>query len=150
MKKSAIKVKSRGFFVAAGRLLVTPSFDSVKRKPHFRLPGGQIEFGERSAVTLAREMREEFNAEVEVLELLDVIQNVFYFEGRPRHEIVFIHRGRFIDEAFHRRTELPNLEPASNEVSKWLPVSDVLNGHVPLFPISNYERWLNPAATRPT
>lgn len=148
MKKSAIKVKSRGFFVAAGRLLVTPNFDSVKRKPHFRLPGGQIEFGERSAVTLAREMLEEFDAEVEVLELLDVVQNVFYFEGRPRHEIVFIHRARFIDDAFYRRGELPNIEPSSNEVSKWLPVAEVLNGHVPLFPISNYERWLKPATRK--
>ena len=66
MKKLAIKLKARGLFVAEGRLLVTPSFDSVKRKPHFRLPGGQIEFGERLEETLAREMREELGADVEV------------------------------------------------------------------------------------
>ena len=148
MKKLAIKLKARGLFVADGRLLVTPSFDSVKRKPHFRLPGGQIEFGERSAMTLAREMREEFGAEVEVLDLLDIVQNVFYFEGRQRHEIVFIHRTRFIDTAFLRRSELPNIEPGSNEISKWLPVAEVVTGHVPLFPLSNYERWLNPAGAR--
>ena len=79
MKKPAIKLKARGFFLADGRMLVTPSFDSVKEKPQFRLPGGQIEFGERSEVALAREMREEFAADVEVLELLDVVQNVFYY-----------------------------------------------------------------------
>jgi ADP-ribose pyrophosphatase YjhB (NUDIX family) len=143
MKRPAIKLKARGFFLADGRMLVTPSFDSVKEKPHFRLPGGQIEFGERSEVTLAREMREEFAADVEVLELLDVVQNVFYYEGRQRHEVVFIHRGRFVDEAFLRRSELPNIEPGSNEVSKWLPVADVLNGRIPLFPLSSYERWVN-------
>ena len=86
MNKLVIKLKARGFFLADGRMLVTPSFDSVKEKPHFRLPGGQIEFGERSEAALAREMREEFAADVEVLELLDAVQHVG--DGEPFGDFV--------------------------------------------------------------
>ena len=55
-----------GLFVSDGRPLVSPGFDPVSRKPHFRLLGGQVEFGERLEETLAREMREELGADVEV------------------------------------------------------------------------------------
>lgn len=104
MKKAAIKVKAMGLFVSDGRLLVSPGFDEVSQKPHFRLLGGGVEFGERSEETLARE---ELGADVEVRELLEVVQNVYVFRGREKHEIAFIHCARFLDDAFLRLEELP-------------------------------------------
>jgi ADP-ribose pyrophosphatase YjhB (NUDIX family) len=142
MKKRVMKVKAMALFVAGGRLLATSHYDSVKQQPYFRLLGGHVEFGERSHETLAREMLEELGAEVEVQELLEVVQNHFTYEGRQRHEIVFIHRARFLDDAFIRRNELRNIEPGSIEVAKWLPIAEVLHGRVPLFPAMDYERWL--------
>jgi transposase/ADP-ribose pyrophosphatase YjhB (NUDIX family) len=134
MKKAAVKVKAMGLFVSDGRLLVSPGFDPVSQKPHLRLLGGQVEFGERSEETLVREMREELGADVEVGELLEVVQNVYVLRGRQKHEIAFIHRARFLDDAFLGKNELPNIEPGSDEVAKWLPIAEVLNGPVPLFP----------------
>ena len=118
MKATAIKVKCMGLFVSEGRLLASPGFDHVRQTPHFRLLGGQVEFGERSEETLMREMREELGAEVEVQELLEVVQNVYFFNGKHGHEIAFIHRARFLDDAFLRADELPNIEPGSDEVAR--------------------------------
>ena len=142
MKRTAIKVKAMGFFAAHGRLLVTPSYDSVKRKPYFRLLGGHVEFGERAETTLRREMREELDTDVEVLERLDVIQNIFQYQGRDYHEIVFLHHARFLDDAITRMDELRNLEAGYDEIFRWLPVKDVLEGERPLYPAADYRRFL--------
>ena len=142
MKRSAIKIKAMGLFVADGRVLATPGYDSPGQLSYFRLLGGNVEFGERSDQTLAREMLEELAAEVEVLELLEVVQDVFDFEGKPCHEIAFVHNARFVDEAFHRRETLTNIEPHNGEVSRWIPIAEALYGPLPLFPAANYRRWL--------
>jgi hypothetical protein len=89
-EKSRHQVKTMGLFVSEGRPLASPGFDDVSQKPHFRPLGGQVEFGERSEGTLAREMREELGADVEVGELLEVVQNVYVFIRRQKHEIAFI------------------------------------------------------------
>jgi hypothetical protein len=87
-------------------------------------------------------MQEELSAEVEVLELLTVLQNVFEFDGRERHEINFIHHARFLDDSFTRRDEVPNIEPDSSEINVWLPVRELLGGSVPLYPAIDYPRIL--------
>jgi ADP-ribose pyrophosphatase YjhB (NUDIX family) len=146
MKKRSIKVKAMGLFASEGRLLVNPGFDSVKQEAYLRLPGGHVEFGERSERTLAREMFEELGAEVEVLALLDVVQNHFTFEGRPFHEIVFIHHARFRDPAFTQREIMPNIEAGHDENFKWLAMAEALNGPCPLFPSADYARFLDALA----
>lgn len=139
---SAIKVKAMALFAAHDRLLVTPSFDTVKHKPHYRLLGGHVEFGERAEETLKREMLEELGAEVEVLQRLDVVQNMFSYEERRYHEVAFIHHARFLDDAFNARNEMPNLDAESGEIFKWLPVAELIGGPVPLYPAADYPRLL--------
>lgn len=142
MSKGAIKVKAMALFIADGRMLVTDCFDKVKQKPFYRLLGGHIEFGERSEETLKREMLEEVGADIDVLALLGTVQNRFIYEGRHYHEIVFIHHAKFLNESFHRREDLRNLEVDFEELFKWVPVSEALNGDVPLFPAADYSRFL--------
>jgi ADP-ribose pyrophosphatase YjhB (NUDIX family) len=139
---STIKVKAMALFAANGRLLVTPGFDRVKQKAYLRLPGGHIEFGERSEVTLKREIAEELGAEIEVLALLDIAQNCFTFEGKRYHEIAFIYRARFLDETFQTREDLRNLEPGNSETFEWRSVEQVLNGSAPLYPETDYPMLL--------
>jgi ADP-ribose pyrophosphatase YjhB (NUDIX family) len=139
---SKIKVKSMGIFAVGGRMLVMDCYDSVKCKKFFRLLGGHVEFGEDSRYALQREMREELATEVEVTDLLDVVQNRFTFEGRPHHEVIFIHRARFLDESYNRREDLRNIEPDKDEPFLWVPIKDVLHGPVPLFPAVDYPELL--------
>jgi ADP-ribose pyrophosphatase YjhB (NUDIX family) len=142
MPRSKIKVKAMGLFVADGRVLVMDCFDSVKQKRYFRLLGGHVEFGERADETLRREMQEELATDVDVRQRLDVVENVFTYEGKDHHEVVFIHRARFRDETFNRRDDLRNIEPDKDEPFLWLPIPEVLNGPVPLYPAADYPRFL--------
>ena len=48
----------------------------------WEFPGGAVEFGERLAEALQREMREEFGIEIAVGDLLDVVDHVLPAEGQ--------------------------------------------------------------------
>lgn len=140
MSTGRIKIKAMAVFIAHGRMLVTPSYDSVKKKSYNRLLGGHIEFGERAAETLRREMQEELAADIEVLERLEVVENIFQYKGRDYHEIAFIHHARFLDDAITHREDLYNLEADFEETFRWLPIGDVLDGELPLYPAADYRR----------
>jgi 8-oxo-dGTP diphosphatase len=48
----------------------------------WEFPGGSVEFGERMAAALQREMREEYGIEIEVGELLDVVDHILPDENQ--------------------------------------------------------------------
>jgi 8-oxo-dGTP pyrophosphatase MutT (NUDIX family) len=54
------------------------------------LPGGRVEFGEDSAATMIREMREELGVEVRCAGLAFVAETFFAHLGEEVHEIAFI------------------------------------------------------------
>ena len=47
----------------------------------WEFPGGSVEFGEKLADALKREMREEYGVEIAVGELLDVVDHILPAEG---------------------------------------------------------------------
>ena len=48
----------------------------------WEFPGGSVEFGEKLAQALVREMREEYGVEIAVGELLDVVDHILPAEGQ--------------------------------------------------------------------
>jgi len=48
----------------------------------WEFPGGSVEFGEKLAEALRREMREEYGFEIQVGELLDVVDHILPEEGQ--------------------------------------------------------------------
>jgi 8-oxo-dGTP diphosphatase len=48
----------------------------------WEFPGGSVEFGERLADALQREIREEYGVEIKVGELLDVVDHILPGEGQ--------------------------------------------------------------------
>jgi ADP-ribose pyrophosphatase YjhB (NUDIX family) len=64
--------------------------DEKKGETFFRLLGGTIEFGERGAEAIRRELREELASEIEVNVLVATIENHFTWEGNVGHEIILV------------------------------------------------------------
>jgi ADP-ribose pyrophosphatase YjhB (NUDIX family) len=58
-------------------------------------PGGRAEFGESAEQTLKREMKEELDADVEVVRLLWFVENFFTYADRQYHEIALYFLMRF-------------------------------------------------------
>ena len=94
-KKKRIRPLAICIFRKDNKILVAEEYDSVKQQTFYRPLGGGIEFGETSVGTICRELMEELNVEVdrESLKFLGAVENIFYFNGIPGHEIVMIYDG---------------------------------------------------------
>ena len=67
----------------AGRLFLSRRGPLTKNERGlWEFPGGSVEFGEKLADALAREMREEYGVEIAVGELLDVVDHILPDEGQ--------------------------------------------------------------------
>ncbi|MCB0532163.1 MAG: NUDIX domain-containing protein [Lewinellaceae bacterium] len=107
----------------------------------FRPPGGGIEPGEYAADAMLREIQEELAAEVSKPVLVDVLENIFEYDGQTRHEIVFLFRATVLDE---RLTSVPEIRFIDNSFefrAVWIPVAQLLQGDdLVLYPVGLRER----------
>ena len=132
---SAIRVLAIGLFREGGRILVARGADPASGEAFYRPLGGGVEFGERAADALSREIAEELGGSIEDVRLLGVLESVFEYDGRPKHEIVFVFDARFGDPAWYRRDELPVTEPGSDwEPARWVPIQALSSGPDRLVP----------------
>lgn len=127
---STIRPLVLGIIRRGDALLVFEATDAGKT--FCRPLGGGIEFGESSEDALRREFREELDAEVEVGELLGVLENVFTWQGRPGHEIVFLYTAEFADPAFYERDEMKILDDPAT--AKWISLADFRAKRRTLYP----------------
>ncbi len=101
-QKRRIRPLALCVFSRAEKLFLARGYDYHKNKTFYRPIGGKIEFGERGSQAVARELREEIDAEVRDLKYLGALENIFEYEGAPGHEITLIYGGCFVDERFNR------------------------------------------------
>lgn len=135
MKERAIRPKAVCVVRRGGDILVSGAVDAVKGERFYGPLGGGIEFGEPAADAVRREMIEELGAELAGVRLLGVLENIFTYEGRPGHEIVFVFTGRFADASLYERDELRWTESDATEWrAEWLPLSRFGPGGPPLYP----------------
>jgi 8-oxo-dGTP pyrophosphatase MutT (NUDIX family) len=119
-KKKRVRPLAICVFRNNGRILVNEGYDSVKDERFYRPLGGGIEFGEPGKDTVCRELMEELNVEVDrdSLKYLGAVENIFYFNGTPSHEIILIYDGALKDSKLYNQTELVGTEPDSNEATR--------------------------------
>jgi ADP-ribose pyrophosphatase YjhB (NUDIX family) len=111
-------------FRNGNRILVSDGWDAQKKNAYCRPLGGAIEFGERSADALVREIREELGVEIRDLRLLGVLENLFTLDDNPGHEVVFVYDASFVDESLYQRATLPFHEDGwSSGEARWLDLA---------------------------
>jgi ADP-ribose pyrophosphatase YjhB (NUDIX family) len=133
-----IRTQALALIRRGDRILVERCYDSVKDEWFCRLLGGTVEFGERAAETVRRELLEELGAEVDVGGLVAAIENIFTFEGAPGHEICLIYECRPRDERLYERDgwlaeELTPEGPITHEVA-WKPIGSFRDDGEILYP----------------
>ena len=114
-------------------ILVGESRDSVKDETFYGPVGGEIDFGERAAEAVARELREEPGVMLERAELRGVLENLFTFEATPGHEIIFVYDVETAEALPEGRI------PIADEVAVWMPLDTCRHGGPPRYPDGLYE-----------
>ena len=117
------------------RILVERGYDGATDQHFYRPIGGGVEFGESAEAAVAREWREEYGLTLESLALLGVLENLFTFEGRAGHEIVFVFAARIPDSRAHEGEELESTDTdGARHVAVWVPIDALRAGPTPLHP----------------
>jgi 8-oxo-dGTP pyrophosphatase MutT (NUDIX family) len=137
MKKKRIRPLAICVFRHHDRILVAEGYDSVKDKYFYRPLGGGIEFGEPSVETICRELMEELNVEVdrESLKYLGAVENIFYFNGIPGHEIVLIYDGDLKESGLYEQALITGKEVNGEEFqAMWKNIAEFGEGKSILYP----------------
>ena len=119
-----------GLAIKDGKLLVGESFDKVKNQTFYRCLGGGINFLERSEDALKREFKEEINSTITVKDFLGVSENIFVYQGKNAHEIVFYY-SVIIPEADIKEEYYIQ---ESKSIAKWVDIQDFKDGSKILYP----------------
>jgi 8-oxo-dGTP pyrophosphatase MutT (NUDIX family) len=93
-----------------GKILVNQFHDTEQQRTLYRPVGGGIEFGERSAETIAREVQEELGLSIHDIRLLGTLESLFTYAGQPGHEIVQVYDATFDDAHVYEKMELKGHE----------------------------------------
>ncbi len=69
------------------------------------------------------------------LKLLDIAENVFFYNGKECHEIVFIYEGDFKDESFYQKIMISGAESNGEEFeARWYDLAGLSSGEMPVYP----------------
>ena len=120
-------------FRDGSRILVAQGYDQQKDEHFFRPIGGAVEFGETTVDAIRREVQEELGVEIDGIQRLGVLENLFRYNGKPGHEIVFVLDASFVDKSLYSAKELPIHEDVWIGPARWLDLESIPSG-VRLYP----------------
>jgi ADP-ribose pyrophosphatase YjhB (NUDIX family) len=108
------------------RLLVERGHDQLLDLHFSRAIGGKVEFGELASAAVRREWQEEFGLELDKVTAVGVLENIFTYEGRPGHEIVFVHVAQPVDAWVYALTEWESIDTdGRRHVATWMTPAEL-------------------------
>ncbi|MFO7662499.1 MAG: NUDIX domain-containing protein [Chloroflexota bacterium] len=141
MKQGIVRPIAICVFRHNGRILVAEGYNAIKHQRFYRPLGGTIEFGEPSADTIVRELREELSATVGNLRYLGTLENIFSTGEDMGHEIVLVYDGEFLNPALYELEAVEGVEEDGTLFRVvWLRLTDCLAPATPsLYPAGLFE-----------
>lgn len=121
-----------GLAVKDNKLLVSEGFDNVKKQTFYRCLGGGIEFLEKSTDALKREFKEEINIDIVIKDFLGISENIFTYEGKNAHELVFYYNINILDKDYKEEYVVTDDNGESKAV--WIDINEFKNGNKILYP----------------
>ena len=89
------------------------------------MPGGRIEIGETSEQTIKREIQEELGKDIEILKYMTTIENFFEMENKKYHEIYFLYKVEFLEEAKKIDYAMHNVEGKEYLRYEWIDLKEI-------------------------
>ena len=121
-----------GLAVKDNKLLVSEGFDNVKKETFYRCLGGGIEFLEKSTDALKREFKEEINIDIVIKNLLGISENIFTYEGKNAHELVFYYNINILGKDY--KEEYVVTDDNGQTKAVWIDINEFKNGNKILYP----------------
>ncbi len=95
-----IHLLGRVALISNGHILLAHGIDAENTF----LPGGHVEYNEAVKNTILRELREEFDGEVQIEGFIGVVEQSFEYRGQPYHELNLLFSGRLLNYDY---TQIP-------------------------------------------
>lgn len=121
-----------GLAIRDNKLLVSEGFDNAKNQTFYRCLGGGIEFLEKSDDALRREFLEEINTDIIINDFLGISENIFTYEGKSAHELVFYYLIDFSNEDYKDEYVVNDDDGQSRAL--WIDINEFKNGNKILYP----------------
>lgn len=129
------KVLALALVWRGNQLLVQSGTDMVTGRPFYRPPGGRVEFGERGAEAVVRELQEEIGADLVDVTFAGVHENLFTYQGKPGHEVILFYEGRLADSALLAQEEITGAEGERPMRFVWRSFEEARAEGVQIFPL---------------
>ncbi|MBI1348500.1 NUDIX domain-containing protein [bacterium] len=132
---SAIRPKVVCVLWYAERMLLIRATDPHDGRSFLLPPGGGVEFGEMIDDAIRRELFEELGIPIENPRRLGMLENVFQFNGRPEHELVFIYDAPCPFPHLYEAEDVEITESNGEKLNaRWYTIADVAKSGLPVFP----------------
>lgn len=129
------------------KVLVGKGYDNVKKENFYRVLGGSLNFGETAEDGIRREILEELNCKIDKLKLLEVIENLFEYEGKKGHEIVFLFAGEVSNKELKKQNIIHIVEDRYEYDAEWVSIKNILKRETILYPAFDYKKLLRSRKT---
>ncbi len=133
-KPGEIRVLALGLIRDGNRIFISEGYDPVKQQTFYRAMGGGVDFGETSLEALQREFQEEIQADLTNIKFLGCLENLFTFNGKPGHEILFVYQCDFADAKFYQLEQLVFAEGERKKRGLWVEINRFTSGELNLVP----------------
>ena len=131
-KFKEIRPVTLGLIQRENKILVNEGYDKIKDQKFYRCLGGGIEFQEKSYEALKREFLEEIGKEISVKDFLGVSENIFTFEGKKAHELIFFYSAELKEEDYQEEYVMD--EDGKVNKAVWIDINEFKSNKSIIYP----------------